>query len=107
MSIALEHMNTTELRQLILRHTGYRVKAGLPKARLVELAAGTGATPTKAEISGTSETRAKLQQWVSTNWKLINSQIPCEGENKGRCTVYPCSDGKHLDCFTAAGECKT
>jgi len=106
MSIALEHMNTTELRQIILKQSGHRVKASIPKDRLVELAR-TGDVPGVSEVSGTAHTRQKLQTWVAGNWIRISSQLPCSGENKGRCTVYPCSDGKHLDCYLAAGECKT
>lgn len=103
--IALEYLNVTELRQMLAKD-GRRVKASVPKERLVHLIQY-GERPQPDEISGTAGTRTKLQNWVERNWANINSQLPCHGENRGRCTVYPCSDGKHLDCFLAANECKT
>lgn len=48
------------------------------------------------------ESRLKLEQWVAKNWDLVNSQLPCSGTLKGRCTLYPCTEGRHLTCYESA-----
>lgn len=97
---SLEQYNRTEMIEIIRRYTGKIVKRSLPIERLMELTShGANAAPLQEELSGTNETRRILQKFIANNWTKIDSQLPCTGENKGKCTVYPCSDGRHLACF--------
>ncbi len=97
----LHLLNVTELTQLIRRHTGLVVKRSVPKERLIELLEN-GGLPTAEEISPTTESRKRLQLYIEKNWMGIQSQLPCKGENRGRCTIYPCPEGRHVDCLLSA-----
>ncbi len=97
----LHSLNVTELAQLIRRHTGLVVKRSVPKERLIQLLED-GGVPTAEEVSPTSETRKRLQMYIEKNWMGIQSQLPCKGENRGRCTIYPCPEGRHVDCLLSA-----
>jgi hypothetical protein len=98
-----DYMNQTELiRILSTEKYGYlRLRRGISLERLAHLVR-TGERPTSEELALTTETRRKLQLWIERNWTQIGSQLPCSGPNKGKCTIYPCSEGKHLDCLLAA-----
>jgi hypothetical protein len=97
----LNLLNVTELAFIIRRQTGLVVKRSVSKERLIELLEN-GGMPTPEEISPTTETRKSLQLYIEKNWTGIQSQLPCKGENRGRCTVYPCPEGRHVDCFLSA-----
>lgn len=97
----LHMLNMTELAQLIRRHTGLVVKRSVPKERLIQLLED-GGLPTAEEISPTTDSRKRLQLYIEKNWMGIQSQLPCKGENRGRCTIYPCPEGRHVDCLISA-----
>lgn len=97
----LHTLNNTELAQLIRRHTNLVVKRAVPRERLIQLLED-GGLPTLDEVSPTTESRKKLQLYVEKNWMGIQSQLPCKGENRGRCTIYPCPEGRHVDCLISA-----
>lgn len=97
----LHMLNVTELAQLIRRHTGLVVKRSVPKERLVQLLED-GGLPTAEEISPTTDSRKRLQLYIEKNWMGIQSQLPCKGENRGRCTIYQCPEGRHVDCLISA-----
>lgn len=96
-------MNQTELIRILSseKYGFLRVRSGIPKERLIHLVK-TGEQPQPEEIAQTSDTRRRLQLWIERNWAQIGSQLPCSGPNKGKCTIYPCSEGKHLDCYLSA-----
>lgn len=99
----LEQLNTSELLQ-ILNNAGHgrlRLRRSLPRDRLIHLIRS-GEQPGEDEFSQTVETRAKLEVWVSSVWDQINSQLPCVGPLRGKCTVYPCTEARHLECFLSA-----
>ncbi len=48
------------------------------------------------------ESRLKLETWVAKNWEMVNSQLPCVGPGRGKCTTYPCPEGRHLTCYASA-----
>lgn len=98
----LHLLNETELSQLIRRHTGVVVARIVGRERLIEILES-GSIPRPEEVSKTDESRKRLQLYVEKNWNGIQSQLPCKGENRGRCTIYPCSEGRHVDCLIAAG----
>lgn len=97
----LQQLNATELASIVRRQTGVVVKRSVPRLRLIELIEY-GLAPLPEEAAKTNETRKVLQLFIEKNWSWVNSQIPCKGENMGRCTVYPCPEGRHLDCYLAA-----
>lgn len=98
----LSNLNDTELAQLIRRQTGLIVKRAVGRQRLLQLLED-GGMPGPEEISSTNESRKRLQIYVEKNWIGLQSQLPCKGENRGRCTIYPCPEGRHVDCLLAAG----
>ena len=94
-------LNTTELTQLIRQRTSWVVKASVPKERLAAFLYGQ-AHPTAEDLAETTMTRYKLQLFIEKNWSLFGSQIPCRGENRGKCTIYMCPEGRHVDCYLSA-----
>ncbi len=48
------------------------------------------------------DSRSQLESWIVKNWEMVNSQLPCSGQQKGHCTVYPCAEGRHLACYARA-----
>lgn len=99
----LRELNTTELLAIIRQQTGLVVKRSVPKDRLIQLVEE-GTKPAQEELSGTNGTRRILQLFIEKNWSWINSQLPCKGPNRGKCTVYQCPEGRHLDCYGANRE---
>jgi hypothetical protein len=101
MSDVYDFMNRTELLQILAsdKYGNLRLRHSVATDRLAHLVK-TGEKPAPEEI--VSETRRKLQLWIERNSAQIASQLPCTGPNKGKCTIYPCSEGKHLDCHLAA-----
>lgn len=97
------YMNRTELLQILSteKYGFLRLRGSIPLERLAHLIR-TGEQPTPDEIALTSDSRRKLQLWIDRNRLQIESQLPCSGPNKGKCTIYPCSEGKHLDCYLSA-----
>lgn len=98
--INYDALNKTELIYLIRSKSNIVVKRSLDVARLIELAKGSDPTP--EEISPTTNSRKSLQLFIEKNWGALNSQLPCKGENRGKCTIYPCPEGRHLDCYLSA-----
>ena len=105
MSDGLEHLNKTELIQLLGNggHGHLRLKESTSEERLIELIRS-GGQPRKEEIAGTEKTRKRLQDWVERSWTQIASQLPCSGPLRGMCTRYPCSEGRHIECYISARE---
>lgn len=101
--VDLNALNNSELAHLIRRQTGLVVKRSVSRERLIQiLEYGASYGPTPDEVSPTQETRRKLQVYIEKNWVGIQSQLPCKGENKGRCTIYGCPEGRHVDCYNSA-----
>jgi len=100
---SLHELNTTELLAILRSQTGMVLKRSVPRDRLIQLVED-GGKPLPEELAGTNETRRILQTFIERNWSWIGSQVPCKGENAGRCTIYPCPEGRHLDCYTANKE---
>lgn len=98
----LHLMNCTELTQLIRRQTGMVVAKSIGKDRMIQLLQY-GGHPEPHELSKTDDSRKRLQLYIEKNWTGIQSQLPCKGENRGRCTIYPCPEARHIDCLLAAG----
>jgi hypothetical protein len=99
----LDEMNLTELLQ-ILSSRGYgsfRLKRSTPRDRLIHLIQS-GEIPSPDELAGSTETRKALAAWISKYRVSIETQLPCKGVNRGICTIFPCPEGKHLDCYLGA-----
>lgn len=97
----LNLLNKTELALLLKRQTGLVVKRSVSRERLIQLQEE-GGSLSPDEVSPTTESRRKLQMYIEKNWVGIQSQLPCKGENKGRCTIYGCPEGRHVDCYLSA-----
>lgn len=68
--------------------------------RMEELVAS-GAAPLDSECSGTMATRYVLEKFMQENWGKIGSQLPCSGADKGKCTIYSCSEARHIACYSS------
>lgn len=116
--VDLTFLNGTELAQLIRQRTGTIVARSAGADRMAELLEHNEAPDPGGmhqvgvdntwvefpnETSDTNDSRKRLQLYIEKNWNGIQSQLPCKGENRGRCTIYPCSEGRHVDCLIAAG----
>src|SRR5262245_3345328 len=100
MQLNLDDLNDTELAAHVRAKTGVIIKRSTPRSRLIEIIEK-GVMPTQEEWAGTMETRRSLELIIEKNWDWVNSQLPCKGENRGKCTVYPCPEGRHVDCYTS------
>ncbi len=94
----LRTLNGTELIDIIRRQTGMVVRRSVPHERLVQLVEE-GGMPAPEELADTNQSRLRLQMFIEAYWVQVNSQLPCKGMNRGRCTIYPCPEGRHLDCY--------
>lgn len=92
-------LNSTELAAIIRQRSGLIVKRCVSHERLVELVT-TGQAPNPDEVAGTAKTREVLQSFIEKQWTFINSQLPCTGPTRGKCTIHPCPEGRHVDCYT-------
>lgn len=103
--VALQDLNDTELWELArLELTSswrrpIRFKRSVPRETVIYFIE-TGGQPDPSLLY--MESRAELQDWISKNWMMVNSQLPCTGPQKGQCTIYGCPEGRHLTCYTNA-----
>lgn len=100
--VDLNILNESELLHLIRRQTGLVVKRSVGRDRLMQIVEEGGSIIRQDELSPTNETRKQLQLYIEKNWVGIQSQLPCKGENRGRCTIYGCPEGRHVDCYLSA-----
>lgn len=98
----LHALNITELAQLIRRQTGLVIARSVGIERMIQILEY-GQRPEPHELSKTDDSRKRLQLYIEKNWNGIQSQLPCKGENRGRCTIYPCPEARHVDCLLSAG----
>lgn len=96
------NLNTTELLDILSRapYGHVRLRFGLPRERLIHLIEH-HEIPAPHELAGTMETRKSLEKWISRTPGVIQ-HTPCAGVNKAKCTVYPCSETIHIDCYLSA-----
>lgn len=87
--------NETELLALANQQGIGRLRRGIPLERLVQIVRGED-DPREEEFSETKESRKMLEAFIARYWEKIRSQLP--GCN-GRCTTFPCSEGRHAMCF--------
>ena len=97
----LETLNKTELLELCRRQGYGFLKKTTPQDKLISLMEN-GGVPDPEDISMTTASRQKLEDFVREFWDRINSQLPCHGPLKGQCTKYGCSEGRHADCLMSA-----
>lgn len=87
--------NTTELLALARQQGLGRLKRDIPFRELIDIVKGIG-TVRPSHISETMATRRLLEDFIQRNWGQIRSQLPgCTG----KCTNYPCTEGKHALCL--------
>lgn len=94
-----EILNTLNEGELItLAHKqGYgHLRRGIPREQLIDLVRGV--IPCSPEfLAGTKDSRRLLESFIEKHFEKVRSQLP--GCN-GKCTSFPCSEGKHAVCFT-------
>lgn len=96
----LSQCNETELLHIAKAQGLGRIRRGLPRKTLEGIVAGEF-FPSPDHLCGTSITRAKLEAYIRDHFAIVRSQLPgCTG----RCTEYPCSDGRHALCFRSENE---
>jgi hypothetical protein len=95
----LNLLNHSELLELVYIHRGIRLRRDTSPERLIRLLENPQEQPHPQEVPTTTETRARLEQWIMKNWAALQSQLPCKAHNRGRCTIYPCSEIRHLSCW--------
>ena len=88
--------NQTELVQIARRQGLPPLRRDLPKEELASIVAGYK-NPDTSHLAGTVHTRQKLEEFLKAHWGVVRSQLP--GCN-GKCTSYPCSEGRHAMCFS-------
>lgn len=88
--------NESELLQLAYQQGLGRIRRGLPKEVLFKIVRGE-INPEPEHYSDTKYTRELLQKFIEKHWEKTRSQLPgCDG----KCTTYPCSEGRHAACFS-------
>jgi hypothetical protein len=93
----LYQCNESELLEIARKQGLGRLRRGLSIDTLVKLVTAE-IKPTTDHLSGTIETRAKLEAFIFERIEVTRSQLPgCDG----RCRTYPCTEGRHALCFGA------
>lgn len=101
MDLSLTELNQSELLELVFIHRGFRLRRDTPQDRVIYLLEHQQEQPLPQEIPNTTETRTRLEVWILQNWNALQSQLPCKGHNRGHCSTYPCSEMRHLSCWSA------
>ena len=97
----LEELNKTELIELIYRRFGKRVN----EERELLLDILNGELPIENVPQRTIDSRRKLQVFIEQNYEAVQTNLPCRAEfNAGKCTIFPCSDVMHKNCYNGAKE---
>lgn len=91
----LHDCNESELLTLAYKQGIGRLRLGLDKQTLIKLVHGE-IEPGPEHLSETEGTRKLLEKFIERHWEKVRSQLP--GCN-GKCTSFPCSDGRHAMCF--------
>ena len=91
----LKQCNESELLEMARRQGLGRLRRGLPHEVLEQIVSGS-IVPQVSHLSGTTETRARLQKIIWDNIERTRSQLPgCTG----KCTEYHCTEARHAGCF--------
>ncbi len=86
--------NETELLTMAQAQGLGRLRRGLPKEELVKIVSG--GVPREDQLADTRFSRKLLEDFLAKHWEQVKSQLP--GCN-GKCTTFPCSEGRHALCF--------
>ncbi len=71
------------------------LRRGIPKNELIRIVAGYE-NPQPQHYASSQATRQMLEGFIHKHLTVLQSQLP--GCN-GKCTTYPCSEGRHAACF--------
>src|SRR3954470_14115091 len=97
--VELDDLNDTELWELARQQISaswrrpVRLSRSAPREYVLHLVESGEIPQPSHELI---ESRARLQEWIEKRWEMVNSQLPCTGPQRGKCKVYPCSEGRHL-----------
>lgn len=104
-TVELDELNDSELWELARLSLSaawqrpIRFRRSMPRERVIQCIE-TGMCPSPEELY--LESRQELERWIQKSWTMVNSQLPCSGPLKGRCTAYSCSEPRHLACYESA-----
>ncbi len=92
----LENLNKTELTELIKIQTGMRISPSSTDDELIAIAT----TGEIKNLAASNSTRKRLQIFIDKHKEAYQANLPCAGKiNEGKCTVYKCSEIRHIDCW--------
>lgn len=91
----LLNCNETELLALAKAQGLGHLRRGIPKDVLFKIVRGEE-DPAPEHFADTRHTRKMLEEFIARHWEKCRSQLP--GCN-GKCTTFPCSEGRHALCF--------
>lgn len=91
----LDRCNETELLSIAHQQGLGRLKRGISRHVLLQIVKGED-NPRPEHMADTRHSRQTLQDFLEKHWAQVRSQLP--GCN-GRCTTFPCSEGRHALCF--------
>lgn len=91
----LASCNETELLGLARSQGLGNLRRGIDRVTLVSIVSGE-VVPGPEHVSQLQSTRRSLEIYIQENWGRVASQLP--GCN-GKCTTYPCSEGRHAKCY--------
>jgi len=96
----LQILNQNELLELVYIHRGVRLRHSTSPERLIQLIENPQEQPRLEELpASTLESRQLLETWILKNWEALKTQLPCKGHNYGHCTVFPCTEARHISCW--------
>lgn len=93
--VILSLCNESELLAIAWKQGLGRIRRGIGRSELIALVRGEIELRTD-HLATTTETRRILQAFIEKNWGVVRSQLP--GCN-GKCTTFPCTEGKHALCL--------
>ncbi len=93
----LETCNETELLAIAHSQGLGRLRRGMARLTLIQLVRG-DINPGTEHLADTRHSRKMLEDFITKHWEQARSQLP--GCN-GKCTTFPCSEGRHAVCFGA------
>lgn len=100
----LEELNDTELWEIARLQLSancrrpVRLSRSVSRERVIELILTAQEPDPREELI---ESRVRLEKWIAKNWVSVNSQLPCHGKDRGKCTIFACPEGRHLLCYSA------
>lgn len=93
--VTLTECNESELHWLARIQGLPFLRRDIPRDELIAIVSGEVKVEQR-HLSGTNFTRERLEKFIQINIDRVRGQLPgCDG----KCTKFPCTEGKHMTCF--------